>query len=137
MLSAQVAHDVTWRAKDLHGAHGLSNEMPFGPMWSLAPGSSLPDGLSLSSTGHITGTPTKAGTYSVTVSVNDPVLKRYTIVIDAATGTNGNGSEPISATGAPVESMTAVAAGSIFAGFLLMVGAGLIGRRPGRHRVRS
>ncbi len=106
-------------------------------VWSLAPGSSLPDGLSLSSTGHITGTPTAAGTYLVTVSVNDPVLKRYTIVIDAGTGANGSGSEPISATGAPVGSVTALAAGSIFAGFLLMVGAGLIGRRPGRHRVRS
>src|SRR3954463_2692239 len=38
VLSAQVAHDVTRRAMHLHGALGLSNEMPFGAMWSLAPG---------------------------------------------------------------------------------------------------
>src|SRR3954454_10783368 len=44
VLSAQVAHDVTRRAMHLHGALGLSNEMPFGPMWSLAPGYAIWDG---------------------------------------------------------------------------------------------
>jgi len=104
--------------------------------FSLAPGSSLPDGLTMDVHGHIAGTPTKAGTFKFTVSVNDPVLKRYTIVIEDA-ATNGNGEEPISATGTPVWSLSAVGAGTVFAGFLLMVGAGLVGKRPGRHRVRS
>jgi acyl-CoA dehydrogenase len=44
VLSAQVAHDVTRRAMHLHGALGLSNEMPFGAMWSLAPGYAVWDG---------------------------------------------------------------------------------------------
>jgi acyl-CoA dehydrogenase len=44
VLSAQVAHDVTRRAMHLHGALGLSNEMPFGEMWSLAPGYAIWDG---------------------------------------------------------------------------------------------
>ncbi len=44
VLSAQVAHDVTRRAMHLHGALGLSNEMPFGSMWSLAPGYAVWDG---------------------------------------------------------------------------------------------
>jgi acyl-CoA dehydrogenase len=44
MLSAQIALDVTQRAMHLHGALGLSNEMPFGGMWSLAPGYSIWDG---------------------------------------------------------------------------------------------
>ena len=44
VLSAQVAHDVTRRAMHLHGALGLSNEMPFGGMWSLAPGYAIWDG---------------------------------------------------------------------------------------------
>jgi acyl-CoA dehydrogenase len=44
VLSAQVAHDVTRRAMHLHGALGLSNEMPFGPMWSLAAGYAIWDG---------------------------------------------------------------------------------------------
>jgi hypothetical protein len=104
--------------------------------FSLAPGSSLPDGLSLSGHGKITGTPSAAGTFDFTVSVNDPVLKQYTIVVENA-GTNGAGQEPISATGTPVLSMTAVGAGTIFAGFLLMMWAGAIGRRPGRHREPS
>jgi len=44
VLSARVAHDVTERAMHLHGALGLSNEMPFGGMWSLAPGYAVWDG---------------------------------------------------------------------------------------------
>ncbi len=39
--------------------------------WSLAAGSSLPSGLSLSPSGVISGTPTVGGTFSVTVQVND------------------------------------------------------------------
>jgi hypothetical protein len=103
-------------------------------VWSLAPGSSLPPGLKLSSGGALSGTPTKAGTYAVTVSVNDPVLKDYTIVIDAATGADGNGNEPIANTGSNVLPLSTVGGGAVLAGFLVLIGAGLIGRRPGRHR---
>jgi parallel beta-helix repeat protein len=39
--------------------------------WSLNTGSSLPAGLSLSSSGLLSGTPTTAGTYSFTVKVTD------------------------------------------------------------------
>jgi hypothetical protein len=38
--------------------------------WTVPPGS-LPPGLSLSSTGQISGTPTAAGTYSFAVTIND------------------------------------------------------------------
>ncbi|MDQ4502438.1 Ig domain-containing protein [Sinomonas sp. ASV322] len=52
-------------------------------VWSLAPGSTLPPGLTL--TGNtITGTPTQAGTYAFTVSVNDPVTQTLTLTIAAA-----------------------------------------------------
>ncbi|MEU7811665.1 acyl-CoA dehydrogenase family protein [Pseudonocardia sp. NPDC049154] len=44
VLSARVAHDVLERAIHLHGALGLSNEMPFGPLWSLVPGYATWDG---------------------------------------------------------------------------------------------
>lgn len=39
--------------------------------WAIAPGSSLPPGLTLSSTGVISGTPTSVGTYNFTVQVTD------------------------------------------------------------------
>lgn len=49
--------------------------------WSLAPGSHLPPGLKLSSAGVISGKPTKAGTFSFTVSVDDPTNKHFTLVV--------------------------------------------------------
>jgi large repetitive protein len=39
--------------------------------WSLYPGSALPSGLSLSSSGSITGTPTLCGEYDITVQLTD------------------------------------------------------------------
>ncbi|HVU91433.1 MAG TPA: Ig domain-containing protein, partial [Jatrophihabitans sp.] len=108
--------------------------------FSLADGA-LPDGLTMDADGTISGTPTTAGTFSFTVSVNDPVLKAYTIVIRAVPSSSHNGAAsdnggaaPIAATGAPVQPMAVVGAGTVFAGFLLLIGAGLVGRRPGRHR---
>ena len=38
--------------------------------WTLASGS-LPDGLSLNSTGYISGTPTTSGTYTFTLTVSN------------------------------------------------------------------
>jgi hypothetical protein len=39
--------------------------------WAVGAGSSLPDGLSLSTAGAVTGTPTKAGTFSPSIAVTD------------------------------------------------------------------
>ncbi|HEX6496916.1 MAG TPA: putative Ig domain-containing protein [Acidobacteriaceae bacterium] len=39
--------------------------------WAVASGSSLPDGLSLSTAGVVTGTPTKAGTFNPSIAVTD------------------------------------------------------------------
>ena len=53
--------------------------------WSLAEGSSLPDGLSLNCDGTITGTPTTAGTYSFTVTATNDYgsdSKEFTLIID-------------------------------------------------------
>jgi hypothetical protein len=44
-------------------------------VWSLAAGSELPDGLTLSAGGLVGGTPTTAGTTSFTVSVIDPASR--------------------------------------------------------------
>jgi uncharacterized repeat protein (TIGR02543 family) len=52
--------------------------------WTIAAGS-LPDGLSLSDAGLISGTPTAAGTFAFTVSVNDPATADLTIVVHPAT----------------------------------------------------
>jgi hypothetical protein len=102
--------------------------------WSLAPGSTLPDGLKFSSAGVLSGTPTKAGNATFTVSVNDPVLKRYTLVIDAAAAPADNGSAPIAATGSPIGQLTTTGGLAVLGGLLVLLAAGLIGRRPGRHR---
>ncbi|MEO6887002.1 MAG: putative Ig domain-containing protein, partial [Jatrophihabitantaceae bacterium] len=50
-------------------------------VWTLAPGSVLPTGLTLSHDGAITGTPTTAGLSSFTVSVNDPITAVFTITV--------------------------------------------------------
>jgi LPXTG-motif cell wall-anchored protein len=55
--------------------------------WSIAAGS-LPDGLTLSDTGVISGTPTTAGTFSFTVSVNDPATADLSITVSPATSTS-------------------------------------------------
>jgi hypothetical protein len=102
-------------------------------VWSLA-GGELPPGLSFSAGGVIGGTPTTAGTYKITVSVDDPVRKQYTIVIEAPAAPNGNGNEPIANTGANVGPLATLGGGALLAGLLMVAGAGMLGRRPGRHR---
>jgi hypothetical protein len=58
--------------------------------WGLTASSSMPPGLTLGSTGKITGTPTKKGTYSVTIKVTDSASPKdkatatFTLVIDPA-----------------------------------------------------
>ncbi len=111
-------------------------------VWSLAPDSgALPPGLSFSAGGVISGTPTKAGTYPITVSVDDPKQKDYVIVIDAAavpstSPTSSRGTEPIADTGAKGARLTSMGVAAVVAGLLVLFGAGLVGRRAGRHRAR-
>ncbi len=44
VLSARVVHDVVERAMHLHGALGVSDEMPFGPLWAQAAAYGIWDG---------------------------------------------------------------------------------------------
>ena len=105
--------------------------------WTLADGS-VP-GLSFSTGGVFSGTPTKAGTYEVTVSVNDPVTRTYTIVIDAPTsgtngdGTNGDGTK-LADTGVPTMEITGAGLLLVLAGLMALYAAGLLDRPLGRHR---
>ncbi|MCB9934611.1 MAG: choice-of-anchor D domain-containing protein [Planctomycetes bacterium] len=63
--------------------------------YSLANGTSLPAGLSLSATGDITGTPTTAGTVSFDVravdSLNDSAVASFQITINAPSSGSGGG----------------------------------------------
>ncbi|MGH9098509.1 MAG: acyl-CoA dehydrogenase family protein, partial [Acidimicrobiales bacterium] len=43
-LTPKVVHDAVWRSMHAHGALGVSNEMPFGSMWMMAPVMSVVDG---------------------------------------------------------------------------------------------
>ena len=44
VATARVVHDVVWRAMHVHGALGVSNEMPLGRMWMMAPVMGIVDG---------------------------------------------------------------------------------------------
>ncbi len=44
MLTPNVLHDAVWRSMHAHGALGVSNEMPFSGLWSMAPVMSVVDG---------------------------------------------------------------------------------------------
>lgn len=112
-------------------------------VFSLVAGK-LPPGLTFGDDAVISGTPTSAGTYKITVSVDDPVQKDYAIVIEAAAApptptapapSSSSGTAPIANTGANVAPLTTFGATAIAAGLLLVV-AGAVGRRPGRHRVQ-
>jgi acyl-CoA dehydrogenase len=46
VLTPQVLHDIVQRAIQVHGALGVSNEMPLGRMWMMAPIMGLVDGPS-------------------------------------------------------------------------------------------
>ena len=62
--------------------------------WAVASGS-LPTGLTLASTGLLSGTPTKAGTSTVTLEVTDAAgtsaTKGFSIVVTASSGTGSPG----------------------------------------------
>jgi parallel beta-helix repeat protein len=108
--------------------------------FSLAPNSKpLPDGLTLHADGKIDGTPTEPGRFPITVSVDDPTLKHYVIVITApATATPTSPVTPptsgsIANTGANVAPLSLTGVSAIVAGVLLLL-AGWTRTRPGRHR---
>jgi hypothetical protein len=99
--------------------------------WSLANGSALPAGLTLSSGGVLSGTPTVAGTFTFTVSVDDPTTKTYRLIILAPpTPTASHSQAALAATGSDVGPQALLGAGLLGVG-LLFVGLGL--RRRGRH----
>ncbi len=66
--SLQTAYGTSGGGFSLAASGGVA---PYTWSWTAAAGSSLPPGLVLASTGLISGTPTSAGTYSVTVTVKD------------------------------------------------------------------
>lgn len=112
--------------------------------WSLASGSSLPAGLSLSNAGAISGTPTTAGTTKFTVKVTDasggkqgPVsaTKQLSLIVEPAPLTvvttslpsgvaNAAYSEPLQASGGTPPYTWTVAPGSSLPTWLTISGSG-------------
>jgi hypothetical protein len=103
-------------------------------VWTLAPGSGLPSGLSLSRDGVITGTPTVAGTTQFTVSVNDPATAQLsiTVVPAPAAPTATTATTPLAQTGPSLDPITITE----LALLMLLAGAFTLGlgRRRGDHR---
>jgi hypothetical protein len=97
----------------LHGAGGLGAPYSF----VLASGSSLPPGLTLSSSGVISGTPTTAGTTSFTVAVDDPTFVPLTIVIAASTGPAELAESGVTA---PVSGLLGIGGFALIAGVILI-----------------
>ena len=113
-------------------------------------------GAGLPAAGKISGKPTKEGSFTFTVSVNDPAFKTYTIVIAAAVvpttqeptptptptptpsssvaPSSSQTAVPIAVTGANTVPLTRLALVALLAGLVLLFAGGLFGRRPGRHR---
>ena len=114
--------------------------------WSVIFGS-LPAGLSLASTGQITGTPTTPGTASFTMQVTDSqgmpatASRALTLLVNPAAlsvvtaslpnGAVGSGySAPLGATGGVAPYSWSVSAGSLPAGLSLNGGSGVISGTP-------
>ena len=74
-----------------------------GATWALAPGSRLPDGLSLSSTGVLSGTPGAAGGFSFAVDITDAgvTVRRIFTLNVSAIGLSDNGILPVATTLTP------------------------------------
>ncbi|HJQ42248.1 MAG TPA: right-handed parallel beta-helix repeat-containing protein [Jatrophihabitantaceae bacterium] len=99
-------------------------------VWSLA-GGALPPGLTFSAAGVISGVPTAPGTYHITVSVDDPTEKDYTIVIVAPTGPS---TQPIANTGAHVRPLASAGALAVALGVLMLLLSTALGYRARRYR---
>ncbi|MGC2635841.1 MAG: putative Ig domain-containing protein [Acidobacteriaceae bacterium] len=116
--------------------------------WAAASGSSIPPGLSLSTAGVVTGTPTTAGTYSVVVTANDSAghtqTATLTVTVDAGVsisttslpaGYVGSAYTQTSlaasgGAGSPYTWTWAAAAGSSLPGGLNFSGAGVLTGTP-------
>ena len=64
----QTAYDATESGFSLAASGGVP---PYTWSWAAAPGSTLPPGLSLATSGLISGTPTSTGNFKVQVTVKD------------------------------------------------------------------
>ena len=94
-LTANTPTKITSGAPTSNVAVGAAYSFVFqasgspAPTFTLGNGSTLPPGVTLSSTGALTGTPTQAGTYSGLITVSNGVgnaqTQSYTITITAAT----------------------------------------------------
>lgn len=111
--------------------------------WQVAKGA-LPPGLSLSSDGVISGTPTQAGTYTFTASVNDPATARLQIRIHPQQAAQTTPTQqlptkvPAGLTGAgqPGSGHGGGVVGGFAAGVVVLVvlAAALLRRRRGAHQ---
>jgi hypothetical protein len=102
--------------------------------WSLANGQ-LPPGLTFDAQGLISGTPTTPGTFHFTVSVDDPTLKAYTIVITGPVGPSGSSSTaPIANTGAHVKPLASLGTWAIALGVCMLLAASWTARWARRYR---
>jgi hypothetical protein len=111
--------------------------------WSVASGA-LPSGLSLSSAGVVSGTPTAAGTFSVTLKVTDSAQATATqsfaitviapVKITAATPPGGvtgvSYTQQFAATGGVTPYVWSIASGSIPTGLSLSTATGLLSGTP-------
>lgn len=115
----------------IHASGGLGAPYEISLAASSGP---LPPGLSMDSAGKISGTPTQVGSYPITISVDDPTLKNYTIVITApsAPSTGSSSAQPIANTGANVTPLTTYGVLALVLGGLLTFAG--IARKVGRHR---
>jgi Putative Ig domain/Right handed beta helix region len=103
-------------------------------VWAFESGH-LPPGLSFGTHGVISGTPTEAGRFTFTVSVDDPTLKTYTIVIVAPPRAPSSASATLIAnTGANAKPITAVGVFTVGLGLVLLWAAALAGRYARRYR---
>jgi hypothetical protein len=90
--------------------------------WSLVEGSTPPAGITLSTTGVLSGTPTTAGHFPFTVSIDDPVTAQLTLTVN----------QGLASTGSPIIPLLVLAL------TLLVVGGALtISTRRGRRQRSS
>ncbi|MBL8211826.1 MAG: putative Ig domain-containing protein [Bryobacterales bacterium] len=118
-----------------------------GYVWSVASGSNLPAGLTLTPTGVLSGAPTAAGTFGFTLQVTDSATntatRAFTLTVDAGLtittvsplpgGTSGAAYGPLTFTatgGSGTGYNWAVAAGSSLPGGLTLSSAGVLSGTP-------